>query len=274
MPVAQPTYSHLCGSDPNSFLCADCKSMVMCVKGQAFVQRCSKGAYCATRNAFGGAVCYPGRPRECTCEKPHEMRQDFYNPQRFFSCEDAGSSPVGYRCSDGMIFDEAIQQCRNKDSPLPCSLSGSFAIPGSCTEYYSCIRIKHGWLQKMFMCRNGSSFSEKSQRCEDPCSGNFECMKEGYLSDPFDARRFFTCLEVSGQMIKVHYQCPTGHIWNSNFTMGSEVCVEDTEDDSLSPCFVPSDACPDVNIFPESVKAMLITGKSPIYVIIVFIFRF
>ncbi|XP_069988557.1 thrombospondin-1-like [Penaeus vannamei] len=259
-PIASHKHSHLCEFKPDSFQCADCKNLVMCIKGQAFIRRCTSGAFCDKRERFGGAVCYPGRPQECTCEKPHSLRQDLYDPQRFFSCESAGSKPEGYRCQDNMIFDEALGLCRNKESTLSCTEAGLFAIPKSCSDYFSCIPLRHGWVQRFYMCTNNRYFSQKSEACKDPCSGNFVCTIPGYFGDPFDTRRFFVCFDDPLRIIKIHYQCPTGHVWNSNFTRGAEQCVPDTEGRSQAPCFVPIDSCPDVYMFEETGRSMLSTG--------------
>ncbi|XP_047497227.1 cartilage oligomeric matrix protein-like [Penaeus chinensis] len=258
-PVASPKHSHLCASRPNSFQCADCKNLVLCVRGQAFIRRCTIGTFCDRREKFGGAVCYPGVPRECTCDKAQTLRQDLYDPQRFFSCESVGSNPLGYRCKDNNIFDEGLGLCRNKDSPLSCTEAGFFAIPKSCSDYFSCIQLRYGWVQRFYMCTNNMYFSQKSQQCEDPCSGKFKCTVEGYFGDPLDTRRFFLCFQDPAQMIKIHLQCPTDYIWNSNFTFGAKQCVRDTRGISQFPCFVPIDACPDVYTFEEANRNMLST---------------
>ncbi|XP_042859546.1 uncharacterized protein LOC122245687, partial [Penaeus japonicus] len=258
---AVPTYSYLCEAQPNGFLCADCRTMILCVRGQAFARRCSKGRSCDIREDFGGGVCYPDKPRACTCEKPNVFHRDYYDVQKFFYCKDAGANPTYYRCPDGMVYDEGIAQCRNHFGLPVCTQPGTFANPNNCAEYYSCTALRHGWLQRVFLCKNGTLFSETNMRCEDPCTWQFTCQEEGRFSDPQDRRRYFECFKEMGQMKRVRQQCPAGYMWNPK--EAARECVEDTGDisyDNFTTCIVEEVRCrgedhityPVTTIIPET----------------------
>lgn len=246
-------YSYLCEAQPDGFLCANCKTQVMCVQGQAFVRHCTEGDFCLGKTEFGGGVCYPGAPLQCTCEKPHEFRVDYYDPQRFFACKDAYSEPVAYKCLDGMVFDESSSQCLNNAGFPPCTVSGTFANPNNCGEYYTCIALRHGYLQRFSMCSNNTLFNEKTQTCEDPCIYQFECQVDGRFSDPFNVRYYFECFKQSdGRMMKFRYACPEGYIWYTE-NPGVGRCVEDNGDyyyeNPFSNCNNPENLCPDHSKF-------------------------
>nr|XP_027222433.1 peritrophin-44-like isoform X1 [Penaeus vannamei] len=219
-------YSHLCEGQPDKFICGSCRTLVMCVKGQAFIRHCIPNNFCSTRKKFGGGVCYPEEPVECTCTKANDFMVDHYDPQRFFSCEDIGSIPESYKCPDGMEFDESTAQCRNIGGLPPCSVSGQFANPSNCSEYYSCIALKYGWLQKAFQCSKGLMYNKKTQKCEDPCKYQFVCTQEGRYPDYLNKCNYYECIMLGGNMRQERYQCPKGYKW-SEVSPGIGKCVED-----------------------------------------------
>ncbi|ROT78853.1 thrombospondin [Penaeus vannamei] len=243
-------YSHLCEAKPDGFLCANCKTQVMCVQGQAFVRHCIEGDFCLNKLQFAGGVCYPGAPVQCTCERPHEFRVDYYDPQRFFACAESYSEPVAYKCLDGMAFHESSSQCLNNAGFPPCTVSGVFANPNNCGEYYTCIALRHGFLQRFSMCSNNTLFNEKTQTCEDPCIYQFECQEDGRFGDPLNVRYYFECVVQNGQMKKSRYSCPEGYIWYAE-NPGVGRCVEDNGDYYFDypfrNCKNPGDLCHDQN---------------------------
>ncbi|XP_037797868.1 uncharacterized protein LOC119593040 isoform X2 [Penaeus monodon] len=219
-------YSHLCQAQPDRFVCASCKTLVMCVKGQAFTRHCTHDNFCTGRNKFGGGVCYPNEPVECTCTKANVFRVDHYDPQKFFSCDGIASTPESYKCPDGMEFDESIAQCRNTGGLPPCSVPGQFVNPNNCSEYYSCISLKHGWLQRSFQCSQDLMFNQKMQKCENPCRYQFVCTQEGRYADTINKRNYFECYMLGGSLRQVRYNCPEGYMWGED-TPGIGKCVED-----------------------------------------------
>ncbi|ROT78854.1 thrombospondin protein [Penaeus vannamei] len=239
--------SYLCEAQPDRFHCLDCKSLVVCVNGQAFVRRCIEDHYCTDKSMFGGSVCYPNEPAECTCERPYVFRVDYYDPQKFFSCDGVRSKPEFYKCPDGMVFDENLTQCRNEVGLPPCTKPGTFVNPKNCSEYYSCIALIHGWLQKFYLCNGKTFFNEEKQICEDPCMYKFMCESEGRFPDPVNKHRYFECYLKSGQFVEMRYQCPEGYIW---YTVSSGVgkCMEDSRirhmDHNFDHCPLPQDWCP------------------------------
>ncbi|XP_042888974.1 cartilage oligomeric matrix protein-like isoform X2 [Penaeus japonicus] len=239
--------SHWCEGEPDTFLCANCKTLVVCVKGQAFVRHCIEDNYCSLKTKFGGAVCYPNEPTECTCVKPNEFRADPYDPQRFFSCKDVGSKPESYKCPDGQKFNETTAQCGNQLGFPACKKSGKFANVNNCGQYYSCIPLRQGWLQKFFMCNGNQLFNEKTKKCEDPCSFMFVCQKEGRFPDPIGMQYYYECFLESGKMTRLRYQCPDGYMWSEE-SSGTGKCVEavgEYLDYPFTHCNIPDDLCPD-----------------------------
>ncbi|XP_063594894.1 cartilage oligomeric matrix protein-like [Penaeus indicus] len=240
------SYSHLCEKQPDSFMCADCKTLVVCVLGQAFVRHCLEDHYCSQKNAFGGGVCYPDEPAECTCENADEFRVDPYDPQKFFFCENVGSKPESHKCPDGQKLDSNSGLCKADTGFPSCTQSGTFANTQNCGEYYSCIPLRHGWVQKFFMCNGNHLFNERTKTCEDPCSLVFVCRQEGRFTDPLNMQHYFECFMELGQMVKMRYQCPDGYMWNEEgFGIGK--CVEATGDYldyPFSHCDLPDDLCP------------------------------
>ncbi|XP_037794812.1 cartilage oligomeric matrix protein-like isoform X2 [Penaeus monodon] len=242
-------FSQICESQPDRFMCANCKTLVHCVKGQAFVRQCTEDFYCTEKLGFGGAVCYPNEPAECMCLRPNEFRVDPYDPQRFFSCENAGSQPETYKCPDGKKFDENSAQCVNQIGFPECVKSGTFANTQNCGEYYSCIPLRHGWLQKFFMCSGNHLFNERTKTCEDPCTLKFVCQQEGRFPDPLNMQHYFECFVEAGQMVQLRYQCPNGYMWNE-ISFGTGKCVEATEEYADYPfahCDIPDDLCPETD---------------------------
>nr|XP_027229754.1 cartilage oligomeric matrix protein-like isoform X7 [Penaeus vannamei] len=250
---AYPKYSYLCEGQPDDFVCADCRTMVMCVKGQAFARQCISGRSCSIKATFGGAVCYPGSPAECTCQSGDSFVRDLYDPQKFFSCSATGGVPENHVCPDGMVFDETLVQCRNQASLPACGRPGVFANLDDCSEYYSCISLQYGWLQRLFMCPNGTLFNEVTGACEDPCKRTMVCYVEGRFPDPLDRRSYYECLIIGGLMKRARYQCPHGYVWKANDTGDGGACVEDHEmslHDYFTRCSIPQGMCPDETTDP------------------------
>ncbi|XP_042894367.1 uncharacterized protein LOC122268149 [Penaeus japonicus] len=239
-------HSRLCESRPDGFQCANCKTLLVCVKGQAFTRHCREDHFCSERNQFGGAVCYPGEPVACTCVKANTFRKDLYDPQEFFACSDVGAKPKAYKCPDGMTFDESSKLCRNIGGFPSCTAPGSFVNPSNCSEYYSCIAVKHGWLQSSFKCSAGTFFNDVTEMCEDPCKYQFVCQQEGRYPDPLMKGSYFECYLLGGVLKQMRYRCPGGYMWKVNFP-GAGKCVEDPGyEDSGYPfhqCTIPDDLC-------------------------------
>ncbi|XP_063591723.1 cartilage oligomeric matrix protein-like [Penaeus indicus] len=252
--TAYPKYSYLCEGQPDGFVCADCRTMVMCVKGQAFVRQCTSGRSCSVKTTtFGGAVCYPGLPAECTCQNADTFVRDLYDPQKFFSCSSTGAIPEDHVCPDGMVFDETLNQCRNQASLPACGRPGVFANLEDCSEYYSCISLQHGWLQRLFMCPSGTLFNEVTGACEDPCTRTMVCYEEGRFPDPLDRRSYYECLIIGGLMKRARYQCPHGYVWKADDSGDGGACVEDHEmtlHDYFTRCSIPQGMCPDETTDP------------------------
>ncbi|ROT63456.1 peritrophin [Penaeus vannamei] len=177
----------MCEAQPDKFICVDCKTMVQCVKGQAFTRHCIENHYCSKKPEFGGGVCYPDEPQACKCEKANSFRVDLYDPQE--PC----NPPENYKCPDGMVFDEATAQCQTGNGLPQCTRAGTFANPANCSVYYSCIGLQNGWLQKSFQCNSGLMYNKEKGACEDPCLYQFVCKQEGRYPDLLNQQNYFEC---------------------------------------------------------------------------------
>ncbi|XP_047500980.1 uncharacterized protein LOC125047006 isoform X1 [Penaeus chinensis] len=241
-------FSRLCMNRPDGFLCANCKTMIVCVKGQAFTRRCIDNFFCSEMPQFGGGVCYPGEPVECTCVKANNFMVDLYDPQRFYSCRDVGSKPIAYKCPDGMVFDESDRECRFAHDLPSCTVPGSFAKPSNCSEYYTCIAVKYGWVQKPFTCSAGTAFNSVSGICQNPCDYQHVCLQEGRYADLFNKRNYSECYMLDGKLKQMRYQCPEKYRWEV-LSPGVGRCIEDdgkdrsSSDVPFSECIIPNGIC-------------------------------
>ncbi|XP_071529461.1 uncharacterized protein [Panulirus ornatus] len=258
--VADPKLDFVCEGSTSEFVCADCKTLVNCVNGTAYPEPCGSGDLCALKDLdFGGGVCYPSHPPECTCEKPNQFKVDLYNVGRFFFCEHEASEPTFYDCPEDHVFDSTMSQCRNYAGLPECTRIGVFANTSNCTEYYTCIFTTTGWLQKSFSCNNetqtGFMYNEESGRCEDPCSwdtGTFSCSSEGRFPNLLNCHSYYECindLTKETGFRQILHECPEGHEWDPNARQGFGHCVRQGSTNSVcvplaaNKCTVPNDQC-------------------------------
>ncbi|XP_063614447.1 uncharacterized protein LOC134787596 [Penaeus indicus] len=225
--------------------------MVSCVDGVAYPHPCSDDSTCAMLDIFGGGVCYPGQPEGCSCSQANSFRIDNYDSKKFFYCNDSGAAPQMYQCPEEMIFDETTILCVNEEKLPECERSGMFAIASNCSQYYTCIASKDGWIQKALSCETPDfMYNEASGKCEDPCSwndGEFSCEAEGRFPDPRDCQRFFECIAVGEGYRVFSRECPAGFQWESD-GQGVGKCTKAAGDSSckaFSPnkCFIPENMC-------------------------------
>lgn len=225
-------------------------TMVSCVDGTAYPHPCSDGSTCAIMDTFGGGVCYPGRPDECTCPEADSFRVDKYDATKFFYCNDSGAAPEMYQCQEETTFDESTTQCVNEENLPECERSGMFANANNCSQYYTCIASKDGWIQKSLACETNFMYNEATGKCEDPCSwddGEFTCEAEGRFPDPKDCQRFFECISFDGEYRVFSRECPPGYHWES-LSQGIGKCskaVGDSSCNAFTPnkCVIPENMC-------------------------------
>ncbi|XP_042863198.1 uncharacterized protein LOC122247728 [Penaeus japonicus] len=249
------TYDFVCPEGRNGFFCAGCKTLIQCIDGKAYPERCRPGDYCDLRLDFGGAVCYPNHPANCTCQRANTFRADLYREGDYFYCREANEEPEMRRCPEGEIFDVDTSRCRNSHNLPDCTTIGVFANPANCTQYYTCVYNTNGWVRRLHSCNNsthtGLMYNERTAKCEDPCKWRdfaFTCQKEGRFPDPFDCQRYFECvLDANGTAFRqIHHACPDEYTWNPN---GFGMCVgEDSNADCaavlpVSKCVVPEGHC-------------------------------
>ncbi|XP_042221598.1 uncharacterized protein LOC121866066 [Homarus americanus] len=268
--VSDPKLDFVCEGASSEFVCADCKTLVNCVNGTAYPEPCGSGDLCAFKEPeFGGGVCYPGQPLECTCDQPNQFKVDNYDDARFFFCSNEGSDPQIYQCPDDQVFDTTMSQCTNYAGLPECTNVGVFANVNNCTQYYTCIFTINGWVQKPFSCDNatqeGFMYNEASGKCEDPCSwetGRFTCSKEGRFPDPLNCNRYYECVadstHTSGLRQDLH-ECPEGYEWDPSARSEYGHCVlEGTSKSKCSPvrynkCTISQDQC---NQSPAEIPAL------------------
>ncbi|XP_047495469.1 uncharacterized protein LOC125043406 [Penaeus chinensis] len=248
--ISDHSYQYMC-SEGNGFFCADCTTMVSCVDGEAYPHPCSDGSTCAMLENFGGGVCYPGQPEGCSCTQANSFRIDFYDSKKFFYCNDSGSAPEMYQCQEEMTFDEMTTQCVNEENLPECERSGMFAIASNCSQYYTCIASKDGWIQKALSCETPNfMYNEASGNCEDPCGwndGEFSCEAEGRFPDPRDCQRFFECIAIGDGYRVFSRECPAGYQWESE-GQGVGICTKAVGDSSCkaftqNKCVIPENMC-------------------------------
>nr|XP_027214151.1 uncharacterized protein LOC113807142 [Penaeus vannamei] len=252
------TYDYVCPENRNGFFCATCKTLVQCIDGKAYPEQCRSGDFCDLRLEFGGAVCYPNHPVNCTCQEANTFSVDLYSQEDFFFCGKANEDPEMRQCPRGEIFDEGISSCRNRYYLPACTSTGVFANPANCTQFYTCFYNINGWVQSSHSCNNsthsGLMYNEQTAQCEDPCQWRnlaFTCQKEGRFPDPFDCRRYFECvLEADGSAFRqVHHTCPEEYTWHPSRLDGFGLCVEAEANTAcaavlpVSKCAVPEDRC-------------------------------
>ena len=185
---------------------------------------------CSLQSSFGDAVCYPGDPKECTCNADDLYRQDYYNPSKFISCGSMGSEPSLLTCPDGLVFNDEQGTCCDENN-MSCSVAGVFAVRGDCSKYHSYILTVGGWVQKEISCKNNTMFNEDTGNCEDPCTwhtGDFMCQLEGRFTNPTDCNKYYECIldpVHSDRFIQKELTCPDGYTWSQIVKSGYGHCV-------------------------------------------------
>ncbi|CAL4090053.1 unnamed protein product [Meganyctiphanes norvegica] len=252
--VAEPNLQQFCNNAEDEFICADCKTLVICIDGKPYTEPCEYGSVCSMKRSFKGGVCYPGEPAECTCNKADIFRRDYYNPSKFLTCGIEGSEPIIHTCPEGLVFNEQKRAC-GTEIESSCTASGTFAVEDDCSRYYSCIFTTGGWVQKEFTCRNNTMFNEETGICEDPCdwySGHFSCEAEGRYANPSDCTKYYECFAERHNpdiFIWVEHECPEGYEWNQMVKSGVGHCVASgTAKDKCVPqkpnqCKIPDEWC-------------------------------
>lgn len=228
-----PSLDYVCHDHPNQYVCANCKTLVNCVNGRAHPRTCGFGDFCfSNQEAFGGDVCYPGRPKGCVCEEANVFYQDAYDAEAFFMCDEFREIVMHY-CPDGHWFDASRVECRSSSGLPSCTTPGTFAVESDCRRYYACVLTTEGFLQHEFRCPdyNGRLFyNEEKGLCDDPCDWRppeFECSSEGRFADPTDCRQYFVCTwDASVNTYRqVLQKCPDGFEWQQMLRTGVGHCT-------------------------------------------------
>ncbi|XP_071529490.1 uncharacterized protein [Panulirus ornatus] len=253
---SDPKYSHLCTTERDGFFCSDCKTMVKCFEGVAYPEPCMAGDLCDIRMVdFGGGVCYPRQPINCTCATSTGLIADLYDEHKFLFCESTEEDPLVYQCPDKQVFNLEVSQCLSPGGLVGCSQNGVFANPDNCNEYYSCILTTSGWVQTLYTCDDigpGLMYNDVTHQCEDPCTwptGHFVCEEEGRFVDPLDCSRYYECVAEPSGLRKIRQECPEGFTWIPVAGENFGICEEVNENTvcnaiSLSKCRIPEGTCP------------------------------
>ncbi|XP_069939569.1 uncharacterized protein [Cherax quadricarinatus] len=240
-----PKLDYVCENSTSDFMCADCKTLVLCVNGTAYPETCGSGDLCNIDNDhFGGGVCYPNQPSDCSCDAPNQFKEDSYNEARFLFCEATGSDPQIFQCPDDHVFDSTMNQCIHYNGLPECTSIGVFANSRNCSQFYNCIPTIDGWVQKPFSCNNETHkhlmYNEAAGSCEDPCTwgnGNFKCEEEGRFADPLNCQRYYECVKDTSEASDFRqalHECPEGYEWDQSARNSYGHCV--LEGNSLNPC--------------------------------------
>ncbi|CAL4108212.1 unnamed protein product, partial [Meganyctiphanes norvegica] len=259
--VADPRLDEICNAKGNHFFCADCKTLVICVDGTAYTDVCANEYMCSEKEHFKGGVCYPGSPKECSCNKADIFRTDLYDPSKFLECGIVGSEPKIHSCPEGLVFDEENSVCVTEIYEWTCTAEGTSVVEDDCTKYFTCIVTTEGYVHKEFTCPNNTMFNDKTGKCEDPCDwySDFTCIEEGRFTNPSDCTKYYECVAnplESGGFIMVKLGCPEGFEWSQNVNGDSGQCVarRTTKEKCLpltpkqNTCIIPNEWCTtDVN---------------------------
>ncbi|XP_071513114.1 uncharacterized protein [Panulirus ornatus] len=251
-----PSLDYMCSDAPNQYVCANCKTLVNCIDGRAYPSRCEVGDFCLSNwDAFGGDVCYPGRPKGCACGETNVFYQDVYDAEAFFKCDESGETDMHY-CPVEHWFDATAVECRSSRGLPSCTVPGTFAVHSDCRRYYACIVTRGGgFLQHEFRCPDHDGilfYNEQIGRCDDPCHWKppeFECSSEGRFADPTDCRRFFVCTwdAESAAFRQVSRQCPEGFEWQQLLRSGVGHCADrgtvPCTSATTSQCILPPGLC-------------------------------
>ncbi|XP_063592369.1 uncharacterized protein LOC134769554 [Penaeus indicus] len=242
----------MCSEGNDGFFCADCKTLINCVDRRAYKLSCINGDMCIHKENFGGGICYPKEPAECTCQEPNTFKEDFYDKRKFFYCNNTSADPVFYECDEGSEFDAAKSQCKNMNGLPQCHQSGVFGDTNNCTQYYACISTKNGWVQKSFNCNQSNlMYNELTGACEDPCTwqvGSFSCTEEGRYPDPKDCQRYLECVADESGLKQVRRSCPDDYSWDPTARGGAGHCVKASTNTNCTPatqnkCIIPHGMC-------------------------------
>ncbi|XP_018025914.1 uncharacterized protein LOC108681404 [Hyalella azteca] len=235
--ISDPRYDAQCNED--SFICVDCKTVINCVGGKAFVDStCTSGFTCQTPAPFAGqATCYNTKTEGngCQCLEADRFKRDPYNPNGFYFCPLVDSDPMVHHCPGEMTFDETMSDCANADGIPACSKSGVFSNPSNCTQYYTCIQTSAGWVQKTFSCEVDLMYNDNTKECSDPCDWpklTFDCTEEGRFADPANCGNFYLCIADpanEGEFIKSSRRCPLDYIWDPSAANGAGHCASPTD---------------------------------------------
>ncbi|XP_064078618.1 uncharacterized protein LOC135196093 [Macrobrachium nipponense] len=224
----------LCRELWNGFYCANCKTLVHCIEGEAQVETCSEGDTCLKTPDFGGAVCQPVMRENCACSGDNKFHADAYDPRAFFFCRDELSEPEMHQCSIDKEFDALKQQCVSRDGLPECVVPGIFSDYRNCSQYYSCIVVQDGWVKRSYSCKKGTMYNEDTGLCEDPCSWpseKFTCKAEGRFPDPLSCKNYYECVSLpdGSTLRQYHKQCPHGYAWKHDAQSGRGRCVGQAE---------------------------------------------
>ncbi|CAL4108210.1 unnamed protein product, partial [Meganyctiphanes norvegica] len=213
--------------------------------------------YLCSENELYGGVCYPGSPKECSCNEADIFRTDLYNPSKFLECGIVGSEPKIHSCQEGFVFDEENSICVTEIYEWTCTAEGTSVVEDDCTKYFTCIFTTEGYVHKEFTCPNNTMFNDKTGKCEDPCYWYYDditCEVEGRFADPSDCTQYHECIAdplIPSEFIRVKLSCPEGLEWSQIINEGYGHCVarETTEEQCVpqkpkeNSCKIPNEWC-------------------------------
>lgn len=251
--VVYPDLQKLCTNFTNKFICADCKTLVICIDSDPHPVPCQDGNSCTmNKEGFnGGAVCHPKGPHECDCNEEDSLKIDLFDPTKYLNCTSESSDPVIHSCPEGSLFNNETQTCGALTNSCSKTGRGTFTADNNCSDYFTCILSSNGWIQKWFTCPGNKMFNQDSKKCEDPCEwsyGNFTCKKAGRFHNPSNCKMYIDCIKDpldSEKFIKIEGVCPDGYEWNQDVdhctATGTSTCVTLTPKPST--CSIPTELC-------------------------------
>merc|ERR1712179_788630 len=127
------------------------------------------------------------------------------------------------------------------ETEFTCTTNGSFPDPESCHKYYVCNIMPDGFL-KGFVCDWPTSEDCKHQVSVVACSSlegdeartlcqerlnlevspvvieletDLECSDNGTFADPYNCDKYYSCVEIDGQLESFQFDCPPGLLFNA-----------------------------------------------------------
>lgn len=165
-----------------------------------------------------------------------------YDCKKFYRCVNEGKIELikyEFVCGDGTFWNDKIQACDHEYNSEKCSIDLSSST--------------HKTTNILSTLTDISSQEEKTTpKVETSIQSNFECISDGFFSNPNDCQKFIRCVNNNkGGYIQYHFTCGEGTIW--------------VQDKQACDHFERSENCKNKNNSTEIVETNKPSSKQPQY---------